>query len=663
MHLPHEGFPRDANSPMFLANSATFRAISNYTRSHAADDEVRSPMRIPMFLQALAISVAIASPAAAESFSNVYVFGGLLADQGNDLLQVGISSLPPELFFDTTVKDGPLAVERLADELGIDLMPSGHLVGPTVGTNFAIAGARATGDSPESLPRQVDAFETAVGSDPKGLYVLYAGESDLFDAAIESASETEASAAARTAANAVADTVEQLMGSGARSFLVLGLPDLGATPFVEKQGLGPELTRLVDVFNATLSRRLARLSTLFSSRDIVSFDTRRFMDEIVRDREELGFKLLSPAVCLLNFGSALSGGMPQFEPACQQGRRSDDFLFFSDLSFSAHFERRLAAALSARLPGLRTGDADLISRAASARGCNDETPPCATFGPLPGYSRMYVFGDAQSDQGNALRGGGDAEPGALPAVGHLANLLDLEAPLLPSRHLRGRARSSNFAVADASTQGLGSSSLFGQIRAFDEIVSQEDPDGLYVFYFGSTQILQDSPGFLTIGDSANSQQEARSLVIGIERMIQRGARQILVLEVPDLGSFPFSHSDSTTDTATRLSLTYNTALRDGVEALVDAHPEVDLVLFDTFEFVSELREAGANFGFSETRRACSSSTFPLFSLGCDSADDHLFFADSTLSSHAERRIALALFSRLPGPVRGRAVVDPPAEGE
>ncbi|MGH6636712.1 MAG: SGNH/GDSL hydrolase family protein, partial [Gammaproteobacteria bacterium] len=79
--------------------------------------------------------------------SEIIVFGDSLSDTGNLASLPGFEFLkdPP---FDRGFSNGPRAVEVLANNLGLHVNPSLHLVGPPVGTSFAVSGARAGGTSP-----------------------------------------------------------------------------------------------------------------------------------------------------------------------------------------------------------------------------------------------------------------------------------------------------------------------------------------------------------------------------------------------------------------------------------------------------------------------------------------------------------------------------------
>src|SRR5690606_13778729 len=90
------------------------------------------------------------------------------------------------LYRRSRVSDGPVAVEQLATRLGVALEPSFHTVPdrPVVGTNYAVAGAKARGTTPRDLAHQVDRLMLDHGARlPQGaVVVLMIGGNDAIDA-------------------------------------------------------------------------------------------------------------------------------------------------------------------------------------------------------------------------------------------------------------------------------------------------------------------------------------------------------------------------------------------------------------------------------------------------------------------------------------------------
>ena len=184
------------------------------------------------------------------TFSTMYAFGDSLSDAGNDSLATTLTGAIPVsppyysqsygLVSGSTFSNGPTWTMDLSLALGLGTL-SPSLTG---GNDFAFGGAE-TGSTPQSpggvvlaatsLPSQIAQFEAGVSpSQASGaLFTLAIGANDLLDILGQPAL-TAAQQAADVAA-AVANEIGfigRLAGDGARTLLVLDVPDLGKTPTV-----------------------------------------------------------------------------------------------------------------------------------------------------------------------------------------------------------------------------------------------------------------------------------------------------------------------------------------------------------------------------------------------------------------------------------------------
>jgi len=272
-----------------------------------------------------------------EGFSNIYIFGDSLSDNGNLAAVPGFEFLSsPFLPFDSGFSNGPRAVEVLADELGLAANPSLHLVAPfPQGTNFAVAGARAVtlGTAPTiDLPTQIGAFLGSQGglAPQDALYVVFIGGNDIRDAR-DIGNKRQAKAIIRQAVDGVSDAVRALAGSGAEHILVANSPDIGAIPETRALGgkkLVKKATKLTKKFNKGLKKALRKLEH-DQDIDIQRFDTFRFFRFVRKNADQLGFSNAQDAC----FQTAVffATGVPQFHPDCNNGLNFDEFVFFDEI--------------------------------------------------------------------------------------------------------------------------------------------------------------------------------------------------------------------------------------------------------------------------------------------------------------------------------------------
>ena len=207
------------------------------------------------------VAPTVAAPGA--PYSAMYVFGDSLSDTGNvSLATFGLVPSPP--YADRSFSNGPVWAQDVAQSIGLPpLAPS--LAG---GTDFAYGGAesgqRPTHTlNPTDLPSQYGQFLAQVPSpQPGALYSMWIGANDVLDIANNS-SLTPAQQQSEVAA-AVSNEVSVIAGlaaHGAQNFLVLNVPDLGATPYEVARGpaVAQSATSLSMLYNAELASAVQTL--------------------------------------------------------------------------------------------------------------------------------------------------------------------------------------------------------------------------------------------------------------------------------------------------------------------------------------------------------------------------------------------------------------------
>jgi phospholipase/lecithinase/hemolysin len=239
--------------------------------------------------------VAFAGP-----ITSLYVIGDSLSDQGNAFALTGGFPPPP---YAQRASNGPVAVERMAQLLGVPLVAS-----QLGGTNYAVVGAttgpvQIPGAPPGVTTENISEVEFGLPQlagtsllsqvaqiinagplvDPDGaLFMVWGGANDLF-----------LSPTAGTAVNAVTNlgqSILALYGFGARHFFVPNLPDLSSTPAAgalspaERAGL----QALSIGFNNLLAAQLIALSSL-PGIDITAFDDFSFFNAFLANAGANGF--------------------------------------------------------------------------------------------------------------------------------------------------------------------------------------------------------------------------------------------------------------------------------------------------------------------------------------------------------------------------------------
>lgn len=241
------------------------------------------------------------------------------------------------------------------------------------------------------------------------------------------------------------------------------------------------------------------------------------------------------------------------------------------------------------------------------------------------FSADYIFGDSLSDRGNLadLLGHNFPSPPFVhdsftngpTAVQVMAQQLGLTADpsLFPtgftdSRGL-GLTPGTNYAVAGATAStafGVPGANLPNQITAFlGHSAGVADPTALYTVFIGGNDVR-------TAAHQGNSSLVAAGVaaeVAGINTLYAAGARDFLIVNVPDVGVIPEFQIGFPTQAATASadSVAYNLGLASGVAGLTRNDPGALFNLFDFYTFNNGLLNNLGQLGITDTTTPCYTS--------------------------------------------------------
>ena len=231
--------------------------------------------RIFVFVLPILLLLRVPVPAAAQSYSRLFVMGDSLSDDGN--LYKSVFGLYPQSppYYKGRFSNGPVWVENLAPKLGFAFNGA---------TDYAYGGAE-TGSSNDAsglpgmkqqLASLLKAYPTG---DPNALYVIWGGGNDYLAGGTDTATPV---------ANLVG-YVKSLAATGARNFVVPNLPDLGQTPGNRNTASAASLTQRTLAHNANLAAALQTLRTQNPAWNIVLFDVYAEFNRIVANPAAYGF--------------------------------------------------------------------------------------------------------------------------------------------------------------------------------------------------------------------------------------------------------------------------------------------------------------------------------------------------------------------------------------
>ncbi|MBV8915700.1 MAG: PEP-CTERM sorting domain-containing protein [Acetobacteraceae bacterium] len=299
-------------------------------------------------------------------------------------------------------------------------------------------------------------------------------------------------------------------------------------------------------------------------------------------------------------------------------------------------------------------------------------PLPATASPFTG---LYVLGDSLSDQGNLYAATSALGPSygqpALPAADHYYSgrfsngpvyteelAKDLGVTIAPS--LFG---GTNFAFGGARTDyntveapPYGTQvyphaaypwSLNGQVAAFQSYVAAHgaDPNALYVVFSGSNDISD------IVQRHMNPATTIANTITGVINAVNAfkaaGAHTVLVPNLPDLGQVPLVTELEPTvpgisALATQLVTEYNRAL----SAALDQETGIDIVRFDTFDFLDSVIGDPTAYGFTNASAPCYSGFVAPNPAGtvCADPNGYVFWDIEHPTTHAHQVLGDAMFA-------------------
>ena len=304
----------------------------------------------------------------------------------------------------------------------------------------------------------------------------------------------------------------------------------------------------------------------------------------------------------------------------------------------------------------------------------------------PIFDGLFLFGDSLADNGNAFLALGPTEitpvpvagntfipskpylrgPGLLPAFSNgpvwgelLAQQLGLPPPVPANPFLPG---GNNFAFGGArmtpTPDPTDSPSIREQVALFDSIFDLTPaPDApgnaLYVVWGGGND-ARDAAGVAQGGGDPSGiiTDYGSNLFDSISTLVEEGARNILVVNTPDISLTPFVQTIGLLDPgaipgAAALSAAFNDVYdqtMDTLDALLGATPGLDLRRFDVAGLLQSIAADPAAFGLTNAGDACAADPACI----ADSSG-HLFWDGIHVTDSGHRILAGQFFAAVPAP--------------
>lgn len=235
---------------------------------------------------------------------------------------------------------------------------------------------------------------------------------------------------------------------------------------------------------------------------------------------------------------------------------------------------------------------------------------------------VYAFGDSLSDAGNVYTATAGAEPISPPYnFGRFSNgpvwVQDLAAafgryPLTPS--LRG---GTDFAYGGAESgqtmvHTLNATDLASQLAQFAAQVPRPKDGALYTLWIGSNDLFSilSTPGLSPTQITQTESQILLNEAVFVYGLVTRGARDLLVVTVPDLGETPLVRAQGTRamQAATALSADFDRKLVPTMQALARWFG-IRVLFVDSFALLRGAVADPAAYGFANATSPCWTGSF------------------------------------------------------
>ncbi|EGF90886.1 esterase estA [Asticcacaulis biprosthecium C19] len=247
---------------------------------------------LALFAGTALLPLVLAAGAHAQSYSRLISFGDSLSDNGN--LYTATGGTTPPAPYNRRFTNDMVWAEYLSGTMQGFFTATSYTTG---NYNAAFGGARSDTvvASPPGTPVQIAAYLGNGGTfGANDVASIWAGANDIFQALPGAASNpltasTVMGGVATTAAGNVTTQVNQLATAGAKTIVVMNLPDLGKTPQFSADPSASALTSLTTtIFNSALNTGLGNAATAHADTNIVQVDIYSAFGAVIRNPERFG---------------------------------------------------------------------------------------------------------------------------------------------------------------------------------------------------------------------------------------------------------------------------------------------------------------------------------------------------------------------------------------
>lgn len=277
----------------------------------------------------------------------------------------------------------------------------------------------------------------------------------------------------------------------------------------------------------------------------------------------------------------------------------------------------------------------------------------AALAPQPAAAQaiggLEVFGDSNSDDGNAWRISGKVFPASPPYWQGRFGDGPVWSELLRDRLGIAAGRYANHAVGGAYTgrgnrvsdiapgtklgEVMQKTGMLSQVEAYIASGKKPATDTLFVIWAGDNDYDGvDRIDPQTVGRAIANIEET------VRRLASAGAAQFLVVNINEDLVFPDGRAANAQKWNKANAADHNARLIKVIKALRN-QLNVPIILFDSAAVTRAISKAPARFGFAEAVKPCYSGSIVKHGQSCRDPERHVFWDGSHLSHAAQKLIA------------------------
>jgi phospholipase/lecithinase/hemolysin len=275
------------------------------------------------------------------------------------------------------------------------------------------------------------------------------------------------------------------------------------------------------------------------------------------------------------------------------------------------------------------------------------------------FSQIYVFGDSLCDTGNSFNTTKKALGAGVPATppyfsGRFSNgrvWVEYFAQLLGLNH----DKCKNFAVGGATTgttntlipdNAIGLPGLQQQIARFLRENPQADSQALYIIWAGANDYLN--------GGVTNHTTPSKNLSNAVKLIANVGAKNIIVLNLPDLGFLPIVQNDSQkSGFLTNLTQLHNSTLASSLDQLKQSFRQGQkIILIDVYSLFNQVFANPKKFNLTNVRDSALAQYAN--SQGCN---EKFFFWDEIHPTTTAHMILAKIVLEILVPIRDLSLIE------